>query len=542
MTTATTSIQSAPPKSNDEAFVLIDGSWRAAVASGTFAATNPSTGVQISEQFPISTWSDIDAALNASVKAFEEMRSLPAVRIAEFLELFANKIEASKDRLVAIAHEETGLPKSPRLSDVELPRTYNQLRAAAAATRSGSWAQPTIDSKANIRSVYEALGPICVFGPNNFPFAFNSLAGGDFAAAIAAGNPVIGKSNTSHPGTTKLFAELAWEAINELDLPRGMVQLIYRTSHEDGERMVSDIRIGATGYTGSRHAGLKLYEAASKVGKPFYAELSSVNPVVILPGAMNERRAKLVEDFVASGLAAVGQMCTSPGIVLLIDSPDAHAFISEVADKYKSSPAGTLLSKAVQQSLHRSVKSLVDFGATLVTGGDVVTGERCALTNTILQATGKQFLQSPHDFQTEAFGNAALFVVCKDLNEVHRILGTLEGNLTGSIYSHTGNEDDAAYALISKTLVSKVGRFLNDKMPTGVAVTAAMNHGGPFPATSHPGFTAVGIPGSMLRFAKLSCYDAVRQDRLPVLLMDKNPTGKTWRSVDGHWTVADLPI
>ena len=520
--------------------VLIDGTWRAASASGTFSASNPATGAELSEKFPISTWSDIDAALDAAVKAFEELRALPAERIAAFLELFATKIEESKERLVAIANEETGLPVSPRLADVELPRTYNQLRTAAAATRTGSWAQATIDTKANIRSVYEGLGPICVFGPNNFPFAFNSLAGGDFAAAIAAGNPVIGKSNTSHPGTTKLFGELAWKAIEELDMPRGMVQLIYRTSHEDGVRLVSDIRVGATGYTGSRHAGLKLYEAASKVGKPFYAELSSVNPVVILTGALKERRTKLVEDYVGSGLTAVGQMCTSPGIVFLIDSPDARAFVKEVAEKYKLAPAGTLLSRSVQKSLHRSVQSLVDFGATLVTGGEVVPGDRCALTNSILEATGKQFLQSPENFQTEAFGNAALMVFCSDLDELHKVLGTLEGNLTGSIYSHSGNEDDHAYASISKTLISKVGRFLNDKMPTGVAVTAAMNHGGPYPATSHPGFTAVGIPGSMLRFAKLTSYDSVRHDRLPSLLKNQNATGKTWRSIDGQWIVADV--
>jgi 2,5-dioxopentanoate dehydrogenase len=540
MSTATTTVKSASTNTSGEALILIDGSWRPATASGTFSATNPATGVAIADKYPISTWSDINTALDASVKAFEELRCLPAERIASFLELFATKIEQAKDKLVAIANAETGLPIVPRLADVELPRTFNQLRAAAAATRTGSWAQATIDTKANIRSVYEGLGPICVFGPNNFPFAFNSLAGGDFAAAIAAGNPVIGKSNTSHPGTTRAFAELAWEAIEELDMPRGMVQLIYRTSHEDGERLVSDIRVGATGYTGSRHAGLKLYEAASKAGKPFYAELSSVNPVVILPGALKERRAKLVEDYVASGLAAVGQMCTSPGIVLLIESPEASSFVEEVSDKYKSAAAGTLLSRSVQQSLHRSVQSLVSFGATLVTGGEVVPGDRCALTNTILKATGKQFLESPEKFQTEAFGNAALMVLCSDLDELHQILRSLEGNLTGSIYSHTGNDDDAAYLVISKTLISKVGRFLNDKMPTGVAVTAAMNHGGPYPATSHPGFTAVGIPGSMLRFAKLTSYDAVRHDRLPWLLTNKNATGKTWRSIDGQWTVADV--
>jgi len=540
MTTSTMTNKPLSGKSSGAALVLIDGAWREADASGTFSSYNPATGLAIDGSFPISNWSDIDSALEASKVAFEQLRNVPATRIADFLELYATKIEQAKDRLISIANQETGLPTSPRLSDVELPRTYNQLRSAAAATRIGSWAQATIDTKANIRSIYESIGPVCVFGPNNFPFAFNSLAGGDFTAAIAAGNPVIAKANTSHPGTTKVFGELAWEAIKELGLPRSLIQLIYRTSHEDGEKMVSDIRVGATGYTGSRHAGLKLYEAASKVGKPFYAELSSINPVVILPGALKERRGQLVEEYVGSALAAVGQMCTSPGMVLLVDSPDARSFIDEVASKYKLAPVGTLLSKAVQQSLSRSIKSLCESGATLLTGGEIVSGDRCALTNTILQATGRQFLSTPEQFQTEAFGNAALMVLCKDVEELHQVLMSLEGNLTGSIYSHTGNDDEASYDVISKTLVAKVGRFLNDKMPTGVAVTAAMNHGGPYPATSHPGFTAVGIPGSMLRFAKLTSYDSVRQARLPWLLCNKNATGKTWRSIDGQWSTADV--
>ena len=178
------------------------------------------------------------------------------------------------------------LPGAPRLKDVELPRTTSQLRQAAAAAREGSWALPTIDTKLNIRSCLASIGPVWVFGPNNFPFAFNSVAGGDFAAAIAAGNPVIAKANTSHPGTTRRVAELAQQAAEKTEMPSGTVQLIYRTSHADGLRLVADARTGATGYTGSRHAGLALKAAADAAGKPIYLELSSINPVVILPGAI----------------------------------------------------------------------------------------------------------------------------------------------------------------------------------------------------------------------------------------------------------------
>src|SRR4029079_18049688 len=192
--------------------VLIAGKWRPASSSGTFRGENPATSEPIPEEFPISTWADCDAALDAATMAFAAMRTMPAERIAKFLEAYAAAIESNADALVAIANAETALPVTPRLKDVELPRTVSQLRQAAAAAREGSWAMPTIDTKLNIRSCLAAIGPVWLFGPNNFPFAFNSIAGGDFAAAIASGNPVIAKANTSHPGTTRLFAELAQQS------------------------------------------------------------------------------------------------------------------------------------------------------------------------------------------------------------------------------------------------------------------------------------------------------------------------------------------
>jgi NADP-dependent aldehyde dehydrogenase len=394
---------------------------------------------------------------------------------------------------------------------------------------------PTIDTKANIRSCYQPIGPVCVFGPNNFPFAFNSLAGGDFAAAIASGNPVIGKANSSHPATTKRFAELAKQAIEKTGMPKGLVQLLYRTSHVDGERMVGDPRLAAIGYTGSRNAGLQLKSVADKVGKPFYAELSSVNPIVYMPGAMKERVEKLIEEYVASGLMGAGQFCTNPGLLIMLKSQEADRFVSGVTDKYKSSPAGTLLSKSVESSLVKSISILCGAGAELLVGGNKVEGGRCAVANTALRVTGEKFLSDAHSFQTEAFGNAVLIVVCDSMTELKQVIEQLEGNLTGAIYSATDGSDDGIYQPIAEELSQKVGRLLNDKMPTGVAVSPAMNHGGPFPATGHPGFTAVGIPASMIRFAKLTCFDAVRPSRLPAVLQDSNPQ-KAWRSIDGVWT------
>jgi NADP-dependent aldehyde dehydrogenase len=521
--------------SNDVKKVLINGQWTSGHFSSTFQSTNPNLGVANAAKFPISEWVDCESILSAAEAAFLECRSLPPERFADFLEHYANAIEADKDTLVELAHSESGLPKSPRLADVELPRTLNQLRQAAASARDQSWRMATVDSKAKLRSCYQAIGPVCVFGPNNFPFAFNSIAGGDFASAIAAGNPVIAKANSSHPETSERFGLLASQSIAATAMPTGLVQLIYRTSHEDGERLIADPRLAAAGYTGARSAGLKLKAVADRVGKPFYAELSSVNPVVFMPGALQERLEALVDEYVTSGLMAAGQFCTNPGMLLLVDNADSEKFLEMVVAKYAASTPGTLLSPSVERTLLASIQVLTDAGAKLLAGGSKLEGVRCAVANTVMQISGDQFAKDPHIFQTEAFGNAVLVILCKDLEQIRSTICSLEGNLTGSIYSSTTGDDDVSYLAIADALAQRVGRLLNDKMPTGVAVSSAMNHGGPYPATSHPGFTAVGFPASMLRFAKLTCFDNVREERLPSVLQHNPPSDKTWRMIDGTW-------
>jgi alpha-ketoglutaric semialdehyde dehydrogenase len=520
--------------------ILIAGRWRAADASDTFQAENPATGTPLPEVYPVSRWSDCDAALESARQAAAILRGLPPKRIADFLEKYAQLITERADDLVKIAHAETGLPIKPRLSDAELPRTVDQLRQAAAAALDGSWSLPTIDTKLSIRSYLTPLGPVCVFGPNNFPFAFNSIAGGDFAAAIAAGNPVIAKANSSHPGTSRLFAELAQKAAEATDLPPGTVQLIYRTGHADGERLVADPRVGAIAYTGSRSAGLKLKTAADAAGKPIYLELSSVNPVVVFPGALAERGEKLAEEFTGSCLMGTGQFCTNPGLVVLLAGAGTETFIQTVRERFAAAPAGVLLSAAVAKSLERAVKEIAKAGAEVLVGGAPVSGSGYRYQNTLLRVTAERFVAEPHRLQTEAFGNASLFVVAKDAGEAAQVLDQLEGNLTGCIYSDTTGRDDSLYDTLVPHLLSRVGRLLNDKMPTGVAVSPAMNHGGPFPATGHPGFTAVGIPASLRRFGMLSCYDNVRPNRLPAALGNKNPNGKMWRLIDGAWSQQNI--
>ena len=521
--------------------VLIGGRWRPAKATKTFQAADPKTRQTLPARFPVSGAEDAEEALASADGAFRALQALPdrAERVAAFLEGYAAAIEANAEAIVAAAAQETALPASPRLAGVELPRTTGQLRQAAAAARDGSWQRATIDTKAGIRSCLAPVGPVFVIGPNNFPFAFNGIAGGDFAAAIAAGNPVIAKAHPMHPTTSRLLGEAAHKAAEAAGLPAGTVQMLYRLDPADGLKLVSDPRVKVVAFTGSRHAGLKLKAAADAAGKPFYGEMSSINPVVVLPGALAENAESIADQLATSVTMGTGQFCTKPGLILLQAGPAAEGFLSGVAKRLAAAASGTLLSASGTDSVKSAIDTLKTAGATVVLGGEVRSEGGFGIQNTLLLATATQFLGDPHAFQTEAFGNAALIVTCDDEPQLLAAIEALEGNLTGTIYS-AASSDDAAYDRVAPALRLKVGRLLNDKMPTGVAVSPAMNHGGPFPATSHSHFTAVGIPAGLLRFTRLDSYDNVREHRLPDCLRAKNPTGTQWRLVDGEWTRADL--
>jgi alpha-ketoglutaric semialdehyde dehydrogenase len=388
--------------------------------------------------------------------------------------------------------------------------------------------------------MYGPIGPVSIFGPNNFPFAFNGVAGGDFAAAVAAGNPVIAKGHSSHPGTTKILAEEAAKAATKTEMPSGFVQLIYRSSHADGALLVAHPSIGASGYTGARSAGLVLKDAADKAGKPMYLELSSINPVYFLVGVLQEKCEALADEFAGSCLMGVGQFCTNPGLVVVPTGATADAFVSGLAERFGNAAVGTMLGEGVQKNFAAGVSTLTTAGAEVVVGGESGGGTGFCYQNTLLKVTGDCFLADPETLQTEAFGNGTLIVLASDVDQMVAIAESLEGNLTGCIYSAEDGSDDAVYDRIAPALRQHVGRLLNDKMPTGVAVSAAMNHGGPFPATSHPGFTAVGIPASIHRFAQLHCYDNIRPHRLPAALQDKNPSDTLWRTINGCPTEGDV--
>jgi NADP-dependent aldehyde dehydrogenase len=379
-------------------------------------------------------------------------------------------------------------------------------------------------------------GPIIIFGPNNFPFAFNSAAGGDMAAAIAAGNPVLAKSHPYHPTTTKLFAEIARGCLEGLRLPPATLQMIYHLKPEDGLRLVAHPLTGATAFTGGRSSGMRLKEAADRAGKPISLEMSSVNPVFILPGGLRERGGAIAAELSASCAAGAGQFCTKPGLVVILDDADGRDFLAASKRNFEAPPSGFLLGRSVLESLQASVSEMVREGAEVLTGGKPVDGPGFQYENTLLKIAGRAFLNHPGSFQHEAFGTVSLVVLAGTEEEMLRVAEALEGSLSVCVYSDKAGADDGLYLRLAPILRTKAGRLLNDKMPTGLAVVPSMVHGGPFPATGHPGFTSVGFPTSLLRFTALQCYDNVRPDRLPPELRDENPTGKMWRLIDGEWT------
>jgi alpha-ketoglutaric semialdehyde dehydrogenase len=515
--------------------ILVCGDWMAANSVAAFSATNPATGQQGTARFPVSDWRDCERALACSIEAAKQLRSVSPVMIGAFLDGYADRIEARTSDLVEMAHQETGLPISPRLRDVELVRTITQLRQGASAAREGTWQRAVVDTKANIRSHFAPIGPVVIFGPNNFPFAFNGISGGDFVAAIAAGNSVIAKSHPLHPGTTQLLAQCAFDALEESGLPPGTVQMLYHVENSTGLRLVADERVGATSFTGSRAGGLRLKDAAERAGRLIYLEMSSLNPVVILPGALRERGKQMATELADSALAAAGQFCTSPNLVFVIGANEGRELAADLKDIYESRQPSVLLSSDGLEGLAENVQALLTSGATIVTGGEVQSGAGCRYQNTLLHVSGEEFMSAGTSLQLEAFGNSTMLVTTEDGAQLCRAIESLEGNLTGCIYSSASGADDELYGQVAEGLRFKVGRLLNDKMPTGVALSPAMNHGGPYPSTGHPGFTAVGIPASLLRFGALHCYDNVVGDRLPPALRDEAPNPLMWRCVDGAY-------
>jgi 2,5-dioxopentanoate dehydrogenase len=515
--------------------ILLAGAWKAAAAARTYRAFDPATGEARAGIWPVSHWSDVDAALVAATAAAAELARLPGAALAAFLERYAARLEARAEELVAVAHVETGLAVKPRLADVEMPRTLDQLRQAAASAREGTWRMAMIDRPKNIRAAATGLGPVVVLPPANFPFAYGAVTGGDFAAAIAAGNPVIAKAHEGHPSVSRLAAEEARAALAETGLPAATVQLLHGLDPADGERLVADPRVGATGFTGSQTAGEKLFRAASAAGRVIWVEMGSVNPVVLLPGALAERGGVIADELTASVTGSAGQFCTKPGVVFLVGDAAGRAFVEAVTAKFAAIGPQVLLGPAGCARLVAAVERLVESGARLRAGSAAASGPASHVP-VLLEVSGSELLTSPERFIVEAFGNATVLVVCASLDELARAVARAHGSLGASLYAARDGRDDDVFATLAGLLVARAGRVIENRMPTGLAVVPSMQHGGPWPSAGPPFFSAVGFPWTILRFARRVCYDGWTESRLPEIVRDASPAGRPWRFIDGAWT------
>jgi NADP-dependent aldehyde dehydrogenase len=516
--------------------ILIGGEWRPATVGDTFRAVEPATGRERDEIWPVSDWADIGRALDAAVEAAEDLRRLPDAARGEFLERYAARLENIRDELVAVAHAETGLAVAPRLRDVEVPRMLDQLRQAAAAAREGTWRMPMLDTTRNIRSAAFGLGPVVVFPPANFPLAYGAVTGGDFAAAIAGGNPVIAKAHPGCPGVSAVAAREARAAVQATGLPPATVQLLHGVSNADGLRLVADRRVGATGFTGSEQAGRALYTAASTAGRVIWVEMGSINPVVLLPGALAERGEAIAGELVESVTGSAGQFCTKPGLVFFVADAAGQAFAGEVAKRMAAIGPQVLLGPGGRARLDMAVETLVAAGARLaVAGGGDDARAPCSRAPTLLEIDAATFLARPDSFLVEAFGNATLLVRSADVAELTRAVAEARGSLGASLHRATDGRDDAQWAAVAPLLVARSGRVIENRMPTGLAVTPPMQHGGPWPTAAPPFFSAVGMPFSILRFARRICFDGWSEPRLPECLRDAPPPGRPWRFIDHAW-------
>lgn len=507
-----------------------------------FSAVNPETGLAIPGLYPTSGPRDLARLIQAGHEAAPLLAEADPEAIAWFLEAYAERIESRAVGLAGLAREETGLPVSPRLAQVEIPRTVAQLRAGAHLARNRNWMEPVIDTRAGIRSCRGPLGkPVVIFGPNNFPFAFNAVSGGDFVAALVARNPVIAKAHPGHPHTTEALAHLAHETLLETALPRATLQLVYALPEALGTELVSEPRIGAVTFTGNRTRGLALKAHADRAGIPFYAELSSINPIFILPGALRERGEEISREVLQSCLLGAGQFCTQPGLLVVPESAAGRSFITVLAEGFRDTPAQTLLSQAVLEGFRTSLRTWEAAGARpLILGRPEAGAPGFRVYPALYETDAQTFLSRQSALESEAFGPASLIVTVSTDRDWLAIAEHLCGQLTASLVTARDGSDEALYEPLARRLRGRVGRLLNDKMPTGVTVSPAMNHGGPFPATNHPGLSAVGLPGAIRRVSALHCYDAVRANRLPPELRDTNPNPELWRSVDDLWTHASI--
>jgi NADP-dependent aldehyde dehydrogenase len=492
-------------------------------------AMDPVTGKPMEPAWRGADIGQVDAAVQLAVRAFPAYRETTLEQRAVFLEAIADEIGSLGNVLIDRAISETGLPRA-RLEG-ECGRTMNQLRLFARVVRDGDWLEARIDRarpdrkpmpRRDIRLRHIPVGPVAVFGASNFPLAF-SVAGGDTASALAAGAPVVVKAHPAHPGTSELVGRAIRAAVDRCAFPEGVFSLLGGPGNELGLALVAHPGIQAVGFTGSRRGGLALMQAAARrpVPIPVYAEMSSANPVFLLPGALAARAERIAGEFVTSLTGSAGQLCTNPGLVIALEGPDFDRFVEFASQGVSATASATMLTENIAQAYERGVSGLLRHpGVDSLARGEAGDGAAPCRVNLAL-TTAETFLSEPAVLGAEVFGSSALVVRCSSVEQMQAIVGALEGQLTATLHMEPGADDAIAAALLP-ALELKAGRILANGFPTGVEVCDAMVHGGPFPATSDARTTSVGTL-AIYRFLRPVCYQDIPDALLPAPLQDANP-------------------
>jgi len=507
-------------------------------SGAAFHGFDPAAGARLEPVYHGASIEDLNFAADLAEEAFATYGKLPGRAKARFLRHIADGIEAIVPAIVERAHHETALPEA-RLKG-ESARTINQLRLFAQVGEEGSWVNARIDPaqpdrkplpRSDIRSMMRPLGPVAVFGASNFPLAF-SVAGGDTAAAFAAGNPVIVKAHHAHPGTSEMVGQVIAHSVKECGLPPGVFALLFGAGAEIGTALVDHPKVKAVGFTGSLAAGNALMQRAAARPEPIpcFMEMSSVNPFFVLPEALYSRGEEIARGLFSSFTLGVGQFCTKPGLIFLPRDVTGDIFVAELKAQVEKAGSAAMLTEGIAKSYRTGVAGRQTSVETVAQAPLDGAGSTYAAP-IVMQIGARELLREP-ELATEVFGPSALVIRYDSREELLELARSLEGQLTATL--HGSERDLAAFADLIAILERKAGRLVVNGFPTGVEVCHAMVHGGPYPATSDSRATSVGTY-SIYRFVRPVCYQDFPQAALPDELKSQNPLG-IWRLVDGEFT------
>ncbi|MFT6930155.1 MAG: alpha-ketoglutaric semialdehyde dehydrogenase [Sediminicola sp.] len=505
----------------------------------SFKTFNPRGNVENNWEFREASNVEINTAVGLATEAFKEYKNVSVHKKAQFLRTIATEIEALGQELIATYVAESGLPEGRAIG--ERGRTMGQLRAFADLLEEGSWVEASIDMaqpdrapmpKSDIRKMLVPLGPIAVFGSSNFPLAF-STAGGDTASALAAGCPVIVKSHPMHAATGELVASAIIKAAEDTGIPNGVFSNLNSSGVEVGQSLVMHPGIKAVGFTGSIKGGMALYKMASEREEPIpvFAEMGSINPVVIFPSALNEKGDFWAKQYAGSITLGAGQFCTNPGLILGMEGAALDKFITLLGHEIEIIEPSCMLHPNILKGYSEGTDHLSKQEGTKVVGYYKKEVAPNYAQQKVITVKGAQFSANP-TLHREVFGPFSLIVKCKDKRELRNILDHLEGQLTGSVL---GNREELEQNHeIIEALTNRVGRIIFNGVPTGVEVCPSMQHGGPFPASSDSRFTSVGV-SAIKRWARPVAFQDWPNELLPEALKDTNPLGIT-RLLNGKHT------